>query len=70
MICNDCGFPVSEGYMSERALARGSSVREPGEPLCQNCNSSRVLLVRKLAALPSTLAGIKAMRTSLKERVA
>lgn len=64
MKCNDCGFPARE--MSEAVLKKGSTVREPGEALCEGCSSRRVLMVRAVVKLPSTLADIRAKRLSLK----
>lgn len=48
--------------MSEKALRKGSQVREPGEYLCPGCSSTRVLMVRQCDRLPGNLADIKAMR--------
>jgi hypothetical protein len=59
-ICNDCGFPTT--WMTDRAIRKGSSVREPGEAVCASCSSSRTKMVRELDALPNTLDQIKAMR--------
>lgn len=60
MKCADCGRPARE--MSDEALAEGSSVREPGEQLCTSCNSHRMLMVRKVEAMPDRLADLKAKR--------
>lgn len=58
--CSDCGF--TPRVISEAALRKGSMVREPGEALCEGCSSSRTLMMRKVAALPNTLADIRAKR--------
>lgn len=44
---------------------KGSTVREPGEALCEGCSSRRILMVRAVTRLPSTLADIKAQRLAL-----
>lgn len=58
--CADCGGPGRE--ISEKLLAKGSTVREPGEMLCAGCSSSRTRLVRAVDALPMSLADIRAKR--------
>lgn len=62
--CSDCPTDVT-GYMTPTALAKGSSIREPGEPLCRGCTSRRIKMVREVDALPRTLADIKAKRMSV-----
>lgn len=64
MKCSDCGFPARQ--MSPTVLAKGSTVREPGEPLCEGCSSRRVIMVRQCVALPNSLADIRAKRLSLR----
>lgn len=58
--CSDCGGTPRP--TSEKVLAAGSKVREPGEALCTGCSSSRVLMMRTVEALPSNIADIKAQR--------
>lgn len=58
--CADCGGAPRE--MTPAAIRKGSMVREPGELLCAGCSSSRVLMLRKVDALPTKLADIKALR--------
>lgn len=60
VMCSDCGCKIT--HMSETTLRKGSSVREPGEPLCLSCSAKRSKMVRELNALPSDLHSIKAMR--------
>lgn len=60
MKCADCR--ASCRNMSTAALRRGSSVREPGEPLCEGCSSRRLLMVREVGKLPNNLADIRAKR--------
>lgn len=57
--CSDCGNTVR---MSPTTLRRGSSVREPGEMLCQGCQSTRSRMVRELDTIPNRLDQIKAKR--------
>ena len=58
--CNDCGKKAR--HFSDTGLKRGSSVREPGEALCEGCSSRRCLMVRQLDALPDNLPAIRAQR--------
>jgi hypothetical protein len=58
--CDDCGKGTVD--MSPETLARGSSVRDPGEKVCAGCNSRRVLMLRRVDALPTSLADIRAKR--------
>lgn len=58
--CNDCGFPAA--FMTEKTLARGSAVREPGEALCSSCTSTRIVIMRSLDKIPNTLTEIRAQR--------
>lgn len=58
--CSDCGFPVT--WQGAEAIAKGSSVREPGEALCNSCSSSRTKLVREVDKIPSTIDQIRARR--------
>lgn len=60
MKCNDCGFAAR--YMSPATLAKGSSVREPGEALCASCISKRNKMVRDLGLIPDRLDVIRSMR--------
>lgn len=60
MTCVDCGTKVSG--VSEETIAKGSSVRDPGEVVCGSCSSSRVILLRKLDRLPDKLDQIRAKR--------
>lgn len=66
--CSDCGFPTDA--INENTLRKGSSVREPGEMLCQGCSSTRVMLVRQLDKIPNTLDQIRALRAPKIGRVA
>lgn len=66
--CNDCGNDAAD--ISASALARGSMVREPGEPLCPGCSSTRVLMLRAVERLPSNLADIKAKRVPAVRKMA
>lgn len=59
MPCSDCGFPA---LMTPTTLKRGSSVREPGEMLCQSCLAHRNRLVRELDTIPDKIDQIKAKR--------
>lgn len=63
LTCNDCGYGAR--MMSDASLRKGSTVREPGEALCEGCSSRRVLMMRAVDALPNNLADIRARRTSL-----
>jgi DNA-directed RNA polymerase subunit RPC12/RpoP len=45
-----------------RMLNKGSTVREPGEALCEGCSSRRILMVRAVDALPDNLMDIRAKR--------
>lgn len=63
LMCSDCPNPSRE--MNDKTLHEGSTVREPGEGLCPSCSSRRMLMVRAVNALPSTLADIKAKRMSV-----
>lgn len=56
--------------MGPAAQAKGSSVREPGEPLCGGCTSSRLALVRALDRLPSDIHTIRAKRMPRGKKVA
>lgn len=58
--CSDCGCVVTN--MGPAAIMKGSSVREPGEPLCGSCSSTRTKMVRELDAIPNTLEMIRAKR--------
>jgi hypothetical protein len=58
--CADCGYAADE--MTPQTLAKGSSVREPGEPLCRSCTSTRITLVRSLDKIPRRLDQIRAKR--------
>lgn len=58
--CADCA--TGKCVMSDRTLAKGSAVRDPGEPLCPSCQSTRVTLIRQVDALPKTLDQIRAKR--------
>lgn len=58
--CADCGFAVTG--VSETTIARGSSVRDPGEAVCHSCSATRIRLLRDLDLLPDTLQQIKARR--------
>ena len=60
MNCVDCGFPTD--HMKPETIAKGSTIREPGEVLCGGCSSRRIIMVRQLDALPSDLSQIKAKR--------
>jgi hypothetical protein len=60
MRCTDCGF--DNVNMTPSTLRKGSSVREPGEPVCASCGASRNKLVRELEQIPNDLALIKAKR--------
>lgn len=51
--------------MAPKSLAEGSTVREPGEALCEGCSSRRILMVRAVDALPNNLADIRAKRMSV-----
>lgn len=62
MKCSDCPAMVDEKMLGAKALAKGSSVREPGEALCSGCSSARIILVRKVAKIPDTIDQIKAKR--------
>lgn len=59
-ICSDCGYPNVN--MTAATLAKGSSVRDPGEPVCQSCNSARVVMVRSLDKIPNSLDRIRDKR--------
>lgn len=59
-VCVDCKTATCE--MTDATLAKGSSVRDPGEALCMSCQSTRVTLVRQVDALPKTLHQIRAKR--------
>lgn len=63
MKCADCGGPPRP--TSDKVLAEGSTVREPGEALCPGCSSRRVLMMRAVMALPGNIADIKAKRLEL-----
>jgi hypothetical protein len=60
LLCTDCGSAVT--HMGVVALARGSSVREPGEPVCASCSAHRTKMVRALDKIPDRLDQIKARR--------
>lgn len=60
LTCADCGCKFTT--MSLATLAKGSSVREPGEAICQSCTSSRVMLVREVAKIPADITLIQAKR--------
>lgn len=60
LTCNDC--KIKQAEMGPEALAKGSSVREPGEALCGGCTSSRLMLVRRLKKVPDRLVDIQANR--------
>ena len=62
--CSDCGGTPMK--MSEKALAAGSSVREPGEPICQSCNARRIILVRTVDALPDRLEDLRGAQSRIK----
>lgn len=66
-MCSDCGFPAR--HMTPRALAAGSTVREPGEALCEGCSSRRILMVRAVKAIPDRIADIRAKRASISKWV-
>lgn len=51
--CDDCGRESNR--MSPEAIAAGGVTRDPGEKVCGGCSSRRVLMVRAVEALPSTL---------------
>lgn len=57
--CSDCVAMVS---MAPATIAKGSSVREPGEVLCMSCTATRIKLVREIDKIPSTLLEIRAKR--------
>ena len=59
-LCVDCKTATCE--MTDHTLAKGSSVRDPGEALCMSCQSARVIMVRQVDALPKSLDQIKAKR--------
>lgn len=61
--CSDCGGvprPIKDSTLNE-----GSTVREPGERLCAGCSSHRMLMVRAVDKLPTSLADIKAQRMAV-----
>lgn len=58
MNCADCNTDVPEAVLGAGAIAKGNSVREPGEVLCPGCTSSRVMLVRKVMKMPTQLSMI------------
>lgn len=58
--CSDCDCLVTN--MGPDAIAKGSSVREPGEALCASCSAMRCKMVRELNALPNNLGQIRARR--------
>lgn len=58
--CSDCDKPTNR--ISAAVLAKGGPSREPGEMVCGSCQAKRTLMVRELAAIPNTLAAIKALR--------
>lgn len=60
MNCSDCGHKVT--HISPEAMAKGSTVREPGEALCLSCSAHRTKMVRELVAMPDDLASIRALR--------
>lgn len=60
MTCADCGYPTDR--MKPESVAKGSTIREPGEILCGGCSSRRTILVRKLDELPTDLSVIRARR--------
>lgn len=60
MKCADCEGPSRD--MTPKALAQGSSVRDPGEPICEGCSSRRILMVRAVDRLPTDISQIRAMR--------
>jgi hypothetical protein len=57
--CSDCANPTK---MTPLTLRKGSSVREPGEMLCQGCMASRAKMVRELDTIPNKIDQIKALR--------
>lgn len=57
--CSDCPAMVR---LNPLTLRKGSSVREPGEPLCPSCSATRIKLVRELDKIPSNLLDIRAKR--------
>lgn len=63
MKCSDCGGTPRP--TSEKVLAEGSKVREPGEALCPGCSSRRVLMMRAVMALPNNIADIRAQRMAV-----
>jgi DNA-directed RNA polymerase subunit RPC12/RpoP len=63
MKCADCGGKPRP--TSDKVLAEGSTVREPGEALCPGCSSRRVLMMRAVMALPNSLADIRAQRMAV-----
>lgn len=56
--CSDCDCIVT--WQGWEAIARGSSVREPGEPLCGSCSAKRSKMVRELNDIPDSLDQIRA----------
>lgn len=60
--CADCDRPVK--LKDPERLQKGSTVRDPGEPLCRSCTASRLKLVQDLAKLPDTLDQIRAIKAS------
>ena len=63
MKCSDCGYPTDR--MKPETVAKGSSIREPGEALCGGCASRRIIMVRQLDALPTDLSVIRAKRQAV-----
>jgi DNA-directed RNA polymerase subunit RPC12/RpoP len=59
-ICSDCGHKTDR--MKPETIAKGSTIREPGEVLCGGCTSRRTIMVRQLEALPTDLSLIRAKR--------
>ncbi len=48
--------------MNEATFRKGSTVREPGEALCEGCSSRRTLMVRAVDRLPTDIDLIRAKR--------
>ena len=59
-ICSDC--QRESFWQQPSVIARGSSIREPGESLCRSCSATRSKLVRELDRMPSDIHTIRSMR--------
>lgn len=56
-VCDDCGREFTG--LTDQAVKRGNTVRDPGDIVCRGCRATRTTLFREVLAIPDRLGDTK-----------